>query len=82
MKSKKRFNILYNADKNIGFGVGYYIVYENYEGKPTFDCKYGTIEYNKDVDMISVGIINKINYLYDMGYVLDKYYCPKLKDLF
>jgi len=79
---KKRFNIIYNNDESIGFGKGYYIVFENHEGKPTLDCRYGTIEYNKDVDMVSVGILNKINYLYDMGYVLDTYYKVNLKDLF
>lgn len=82
MKSKKRFNILYNADKDIGFGVGYYIVYENYKGEPTFDCKYGTFDYSEEVEMVSVGIINKIYRLYNMGYVLDIYFSPRIEDLF
>ena len=74
MEKKKKFNIIYNNDEKKGYGKGYYIVYENYEGKPTFDCKYGTWEQNKDVDGVSVGIINRIKYLYDMGYILDTYY--------
>ena len=79
---KKKFNIIYNADKDIGFGVGYYIVYENNKGEPTFDSKYGIYEYSEEVDMVSVGLINKIYHLYEMGYILDIFYCPKLKDLF
>ena len=82
MEKKKRFNIIYNNDDKIGYGKGYYIIYENYEGEPTFDSKYGTYEYSEDVDMVSVGILNKINHLYDMGYILDKYYNPNLKELF
>lgn len=74
MEKKKRFTIYYNKNDNIGFGKGYYFIYENYEGKPTFDCKYGTFEYSEDVDMVSVGLVNKIYYLYDMGYIFDKYY--------
>ena len=78
---KRRFNIIYNNDKNIGMGEGYYIVFENYEGEPMLDSVYKTIEYNEQVDMVSVGILNKINYMYDMGWVLDKYYTPDIKDL-
>ena len=82
--SKKRFNIIWNDNEDIGFGKGYYFIYENYEGKPTFDCKYGVYEYNKEVDMVSVGVINKINHLYDLGYIYDNYYATNinLKDLF
>ena len=78
---KRRFNIIYNKDKNIGMGEGYYIVFENYEGEPMLDSVYKTIEYNEQVDMVSVGILNKINYMYDLGWVLDKYYTPNIKDL-
>jgi len=78
MEKKKRFNIIYNGDKTKCWGVGYYFIYENYKGEPTFDCKYGIYEYSKDVDMVSVGVINKINQLYDMGYILDKYYATNI----
>jgi len=81
-KKRKKFNIVYNNDENIGFGKGYYIIYENYEGQPTFDCKYGVLEYNENVDMVSVGIINKIYYMYDMGWELDIYYGKDLKKIF
>lgn len=73
-EKKRKFNIIYNSDKKKGYGEGYYIVYENYEGKPTFDSMYPIWEQNEQVDGVSVGIINKIKHLYDMGYVLDVYY--------
>lgn len=79
---KKKFNVIYNSDESIGLGKGYYIVYENHNHKPTFDSKYGTYEYSEEVDMVSVGIINKIKFLYDMGYVLDTYYSVDLKEIF
>lgn len=79
---KKRFNIIYNDKEDIGYGKGYYIIFENHEKEPTFDCKYGICEYSKDVDMVSVGILNKIKRLYEMGYILDIYYQVDLKKLF
>lgn len=82
MEKKKKFNIIYNNDENVGYGKGYYFIFENYEGKPTFDSKYGTYEYSKDVDMISVGVINKIYRMYDLGYVFDRWYTVDLKELF
>lgn len=78
---KRRFNIIYNNNKKLGMGEGYYIVFENYEGEPMLDSVYKTIEYSEQVDMVSVGILNKINHLYDMGWVLDKYYTPELEKL-
>lgn len=81
-KNKKRFNIIYNSNEDIGFGVGYYVVYENYKGEPAVDCQYRILEYSEQVDMVSVGIINKIYHLYDLGYILDPYYIVDLKDLF
>ena len=80
--AKKKFNIIYNNDENIAWGKGYYVVFENHKGEPTIDSKYGTYEYSSEVDMVSVGIINKIKYLYDMDYILDVYYAKdKLKEL-
>ena len=81
---KKRFTIIYNGQEDIAFGKGYYFIYENYEGKPTFECKYSVYEYSKEVDMVSVGVINKINDLYYKGYIYDRYYAANinLKDLF
>ena len=81
MEKRKKFNIIYNDNKELGFGEGYYIVYENYEGKSALDTMYPTWEHNEQVDAVSVGIINKIKYLYDIGYVLDVYYRPDLKEL-
>lgn len=72
---KKKFNIIYNSDEKKGFGKGYYVIYENYEGQPAMDTMYPTWEHNEQVDAVSVGIINKIKHLYDIGYVLDVYYC-------
>lgn len=82
MEKKRRFKIYYNDDETIGFGKGYYFIYENYEGKPTFDSKWGIFEYNEDVDMVSVGVINKIYEMYDLGYVFDRYYSFNFKELF
>ena len=81
-RKKKKFNIVYNNDETVGMGKGYYFIYENYEGKPTFDSKYGTYEYSEQVDMVSVGVINKIKYMYEMGYELDIYYGTNLKEIF
>lgn len=81
-KNKKRFNIIYNSNKDIGFGVGYYVIYENYEGQPTFECSFPIYEYSEQVDMVSVGILNKIYRLYELGYILDPYYIVDLKELF
>ena len=84
MEKKKKFNIIWNSKENELWGKGYYIIYENYKGEPTFDSKYGIYEYSKEVDMVSVGILNKINHLYDMGYVYDRYYAKNidLKNIF
>ena len=82
MEKKKRFNIIYNDNKEIGFGEGYYIIYENYEGEPTYDSMYRIYNYNEQTDMVTVGLINKIYHLYDLGYELDIYYKPNLKELF
>lgn len=79
---KKKFTIIYNKDENVGYGKGYYLIYENNEGKATFDSKYGTYEYSEDVDMVSVGILNKMFRMYDLGYVFDRYYPVNLKELF
>lgn len=76
---KKRFSVVYNDNKEIAFGEGYYIIYEGYDGKPKYDSKYGTFSYSETVDMVSVGILNKINYFYDMNYVYDPYYFTKAR---
>lgn len=82
MERKKKFTIYYNNDETIGFGKGYYIIFENFEGKPTFDSKYGTFEYSEFQDLVSVGLINKMFYMYDLGYVFDRYYEFNFKELF
>ena len=82
MEKKKRFTIYYNGNEKLGFGIGYYFIYENYEGKPTFDSKWGVFEYSEDIDMVSVGVINKIYKLYDLGYIFDKYYSFDFEKLF
>ena len=71
---KKKYNIIYNNDKSKGFGIGYYLIFENHEKKPTLDTYYPTWQHNENVDAISVGIINKIKWLEDIGYKLDIYY--------
>lgn len=78
----KRFNVIYNNDETIGFGKGYYVIFENHEGKPTVDCAYPTWEHNEMVDAVSVGLWNKIKYLIEIGYKLDIYYICDLKELF
>lgn len=79
---KHRFNWVYNSNEEIGFGKGYYLYFENYEFKPVFECKYGTYEYNPQCDMISVGFLNRIKHLVDLGYVYDPYFKIDLKQLF
>lgn len=82
MEKKKRFTIYYNSNEKSGLGKGYYFIYENNNGKPTFDSKFGVFEYNKQIDMVSVGLINKIYQLYDLGYIFDKYYTFDFDKLF
>ena len=79
---KCRFNFIYNSDKNIGNGEGYYIIFEGHDKSIMVDSYYKCIEYNEQVDMISVGILNKIKYLSDIGYKFDPYFTADLKDLF
>ena len=82
MEKKKRFNVIYNNDENIGYGKGYYVVYENYEGNPTFDSCYHVIEIDENHDAISIGLLNKFEHMYYLGYVFDYGYAFNLKDLF
>ena len=80
--SQNRFNFIYNNDETIGLGKGYYIIFEGYDKKIKWDSYYPTWEHNEQVDGVSVGILNKIQYLIDMGYKLDIYMKVNLKELF
>ena len=82
MERKRKFTIYYNSNKNLGCGEGYYVIFENNFGEPTVDSKYGILEYNKDIDMVSVGLINKLYQMYDLGYIFDKYYTFDFEKLF
>lgn len=81
MEKKKKFNYIYSDDKTLGYGVGYYIVFEGHDGKPLIDTFYPTWEVNEMVDGISVGVLNKIKYLISAGYQFDIWFKPNLKDL-
>lgn len=78
----KRFNFKYNTDETIGMGKGYYLFFENYEGRTTIDCMYPTWEQNEQVDGISVGFLNRFRYLEALGYKYDRNFIVDLKDLF
>lgn len=80
--SKHRFNYLYNGDESIGFGKGYYIIFEGHDKQLRVDTYFPTWEQNEQVDGVSVGILNKISYLIDLGYQFDRYLKVNLKDLF
>lgn len=82
MSRKKKFNVIYNGKEEIGFGCGYYVVFEGHDYKPCLDSVYHTWEHNESVDGVSCGLINKIIYLCDLGYVFDHWYCPDLKEMF
>lgn len=82
MERKHKFNWMYNADETIGFGKGYYIIFEGSNYEPMVDTMYKTWEYNEQVDGISVGILNKFRYLEDLGYVYDRNFIVDLKQLF
>lgn len=79
---RKRFNWCYNNDETIGFGKGYYIYFEGHDGSIMIDSYYKSWEYNEQVDVVSVGILNKFKDLYYLGYQLDMYLAVNLKDLF
>lgn len=78
----RRFNFIYNNDETIGYGKGYYVIFEGHDKKLLMDTYYPIWEQNEQVDGVSVGILNKINHLIDMGYKLDIYMKVNLKELF
>lgn len=77
MRKKKRFNIKYYAKRK-----GYVIYFEGHDNKVYMDSFFPTWEQNEQVDGISVGIINKIKYMYDLGYVYDNWFDYDLDLLF
>ena len=77
MEKKKRFNIKYYDKKK-----GYVIYFEGHDNKVYMDCFFPTWEENEQVDGVSVGIINRIKYLYDLGYVYDNWFDYDLDLLF
>lgn len=81
MEKKKRFNYIYNSDETFMYGKGYYLIFEGHDGKPLIETFYPTWEVNEMVDGVSVGILNKIKHLTDMGYVLDVYFITDLNQL-
>lgn len=75
--AKPKFNFIYNDDVELGFGKGYYmfiqgIANEN-KGQDLFTTYYPLIE-TKNVDFVSVGLLNEIRHNTEMGWVYDKYY--------
>ncbi len=77
MKKKKRFNIKYYAKRNM-----YVIYFEGNDNEVYIDTMFPSFEVNEQVDGVSVGIINRIKYLYDLGYVYDNWFDYDLDKLF
>ncbi len=72
---KPKFNVIWNEDEKIGFGKGYYIIFEDHEGKPMMDHYYsiGTNKEWHDLEVVSVDIISNIKNMINIGYEFDIY---------
>ncbi len=82
MERKHKFNFIYNNDETIGFGKGYYFIFEGHDYTPMVETMYKCWEQNEHVDGISVGFINRFRYLENLGYVYDRNFIVDLKELF
>lgn len=63
----KRFNYKYYEGKG-AHREGVYFYYEDDNKEIRFDSMYPILHYNEEVDMVSYGVLNRINYMIDLGY--------------
>ena len=82
MDRSKRFNYVYNSDDKLGYGKGYYIIFEDNEGSPAFDSYYPIYEKDETMDCVSVGLLNKLDHIYLLGWRLDLGYTVDLNEIF
>lgn len=83
---KPRVNFIYNDNEKLGFGKGYYVFFEGvakeHKGQPMFECFYPIEEKNEQVDVVCVGILNRIKRDVINGWVYDPYYYVDLSQEF
>ena len=83
MEKKKRFNYIYNGDEKVGYGKGYYIIFEGHDGEVLIDAFYRINDIGHDNFTISTSILEHIKHLIDIGYEFDSWYHPStIKQLF
>lgn len=76
----KKFNYVYFKGKEM-HREGVYFIYQTEDKEIHFDSMYPIKHCDENLDMISYGVLNRINYLIELGYKFDPYLNVNIEEI-